>query len=337
VLNVHPGTLAGQAYTNYTVIQFNYSPTKPYRQTPYVNGTYYTYRINRYTDPFAYEDPEETPGQILPLPYSSVAGFNIFQFNSGEFFTALTQDDVGGLRYLYSRNQVFVENLLTNAVLGQPIGNSPWVPFFIATNIIAAPTNFATVGTNAVATSNLLVTTALRPGIDKLIFHRVNFDSLLGNTFVPITNSWNDAYITNGQIKFQAVQRVITLPDILFIVDDVGFTLNGWPVVAGRTSTTNWLNNDALNGFDQNVDGGPGVIQPPVRIYFSNRLPHFRNSVPFFLSSSLVNDPYSEAGNVPSVIWGSFDATTNPVVVYPHYMQMTVDTLRAYTVGGGTP
>ena len=339
--NAHVTTQGGLTWTNYTVIQYNFSPTKPYVQTPYVNGIYYTYTISKITGPpLTYEDPEETPGQIpgccAGLPYSSVAGYNLLNPNGGEFFTGLTQDEVGGLRYLYNSSRLVVETLQTNAVLGSPIGASPWVPFFIPTNLISAPTNFANLGGTATTNgSNLVINIALRPGINKLQFQRVNFDSMLGNTFTPITNNWNDAYVTNGQLKLQSVQRVITQPDILFIVDDLGFTtFEGLPVWMARSSTTNWVNNDALNGYDSNVDGGPGTIEPPVNIWFSNRLPYFENYTGqgnYFVNGMSANADGQE-GASRSAIWGSYDATTNAIVIYPQYLGITVGDLRAIAV-----
>ena len=329
--NAHTGTTAGQPYTNYTVIQYNYSPIYPYGVTPYVNNVYYTYDINSYTLPYVMEDAEEVAGSGL-FPFSTVAGFNMNEFNEGEFFTALTQDDVGGLKYLYSKDRLCVENLLTNASFGKALsGGSPWMPYFTSTN-------FITQGTNATLQTNVLVVAALRPGINKLQFQRVNYDSLLGNTFIPFTNYWTDTYVSNGVLQIQPVQRVITRPDFLFVVDDLGiFTDSGWPIIAYRTDTSNWQNNDAINGNDTvNSDGGPGVIQPPVTISFSKRLPYFRNYNGYYVgTTSTRGQVNNQAAAESSMIWGSFDATTNAAVVYPAYRNITVNDLRSYTVGGG--
>jgi hypothetical protein len=337
IYSKHTETVGGQDYTNYTVRQYNYSPVGDHHATPIVNGTYYTYKLTLY--PLAappFDDMVEAPVGLFP--YSSVAGFGIYTFNTGEFFPSLTQDDIGGLRWLYHRDRLVVENLITNAILGQPIGGgSPWLPFFTSTNFITP----GTTATNAAAfVTNVLTFQALRPGINKLQFQRVNYDSLLGNRFNPFTNYWTDTYLSNGVMQLQPAQRVITQPDILFVVDDLGvFALSGLPVIAARSGTGNWQNNDPFNGADGAVDGGPGVIQGPVSITFSRLLPYFENYLPYYVSGIGGNTASDDetAASPPSMIWGSFDATTNAPVIFPAYGRITLDDLRAYAVQGGTP
>jgi len=193
--------------------------------------------------------------------------------NPGEFFTTLTEDDIGGLRYLVSTNNVNFETLL------------PTVSGF---------------GTNA----NTFVNGAWRPGIDKITFIPEPIDPLNGEFFSAITNQFTDTYITNGTIMQQQVARVIARPDFLFCAGDVNDGLQGIPFM-DRTGTTNWVNNAALNGNPAN--GGPGVIQPPVRITF-NKLGLG------FVKYSFDSDETAESYPIS---WSTFDNSTNPPVVYP--------------------
>jgi len=163
----------------------------------------------------------------------------------------------------------------------------------------------------------------IRPGINKFVFQRVNYDSLLGQTLIPVTNLFTDSVITNGQLVIQPIQRSTVQPDILFLVQDVGVNaISGIPNLSTRTDTTGWQNNDPINGFS-NL-GGPGVIVPQVRITFTDVLPFLVNFQPNFLDDS---------GS--SFIWGSFDGTTNAPIIYPNYLGITVQDLQNAVLGIG--
>ncbi|HEY6169507.1 MAG TPA: hypothetical protein VI454_15810, partial [Verrucomicrobiae bacterium] len=170
------------------------------------------------------------------------------------------------------------------------------------------------VGTPPTIITNIAVSQALRPGVDKITFVRAAYDSLLG-TFIPQTNTYIDSYVTNSMIVTQAVRRIITgAPEILFAAADVGVVL-GVPVLGTRNTAAapNWINNDNING--RSALAGPGVIQAPgpnsasVTITFNKVGPWRINQNPFFLDEL----------NFVSLgfVWGSFDGSTNPPVVYP--------------------
>jgi len=152
---------------------------------------------------------------------------------AGGFYRGLTYDDVGGLRYLLSTNNVNYETLLPGIV---------------------------GVGTNA----NSFVDGAWRPGVDKISFVPQPVDSLAG-AFLPMTNQFTDTYITNSVLMHQQVARMISQPDFLFSAR--AFTGKFSCPDVSRTGTANWINNAALNG---NLSGaGPGVIQPPITIAYN--------------------------------------------------------------------
>jgi hypothetical protein len=211
----------------YYIVERNFDP-QTLNASSYVNDTFYSAYIAIFTDlslvivPFAVDPFSEI--------YTAVADFDL---NMGGFYTGLTYDDVGGLAYLLSTNNVNYETLLPD-VCG--------------------------IGTNA----NSFVNGAWRPGVDKIAFVPQPVDSLSG-AFLPTTNQFTDTYITNGNTIQQQVQRVITQPDFLFSVADTGEGDVTTPLFA-RTGTTNWINNAAANGKTNGA--GPGVIQPSVQIVF---------------------------------------------------------------------
>lgn len=317
-------------FTNYTVIQLNYDPIT-LAPSRYVNGVLYNYQIFDALGPQGGEWASAVEWyQLDPLyqPYSSVAGgggSSDYQLGSspsdsflgigvfgaglsvGHFYTGLTRDDVGGLRYLLSTNHM-VFDTLPATVLPRTSGTrgSPWAPVlgFGGTNAAGLSNIVTSAGTNFTN----FVRTAYRPGVDKISFQRV---SVFGTNFTPITLRYTDRFInpTNGRIVKQPVERLVLQPDILFQVRDLGTVLD-IPVSSTRTGTANWTNNAALNSFYSGAGmGGPGTIFPPVVITFSDQVP--------FLSNFEPGETDGEA--FTGFVWGSFDGTTRPPVVYPIY------------------
>jgi hypothetical protein len=339
------GRQAFQFITNYSVIMMNYDPVT-IQPSRYVNGVLYNYAIFDALGPVGGEWASAVEWyQLDPLrlPYSSVAGgtansdltlgdspspasgFFVGQaLTVGQYFSGLTRDDVGGLRHLLSPKNVVFESLLPTVIPASAIQrSSPWAPI-LSTNIAGA-TNVAVtniLGTNILA--NFAVT-AIRGGVDKLTFQRVNFDSIIGSTFTPITNRYTDLYFnpTNGRTVKQKVSRVILRPDIVFAAGDIG-TIQEVPWEVSRTGTAGWSNNAALNSFVPGLNlGGPGVITPGIDVIFSDLLPFF-----FAISDGLDSD-----FPVP-ITWGSFDGSNRAPVVYPIFQhplmpQLSLEYLRS--------
>ena len=101
-----PGAMC-PAY-NYAVVQRNFDPVSA-TYSSYVNGTLYGYTILELCG----FNPNPLPpigGETIPYPvdpaaqnvFNSVAAQNLIL--GGQFFTGLTRDDLGGLRYLYGTN-----------------------------------------------------------------------------------------------------------------------------------------------------------------------------------------------------------------------------------------
>jgi hypothetical protein len=327
-------TFGGLTVTNYSVIKLNFDPITR-QPSSYVNGVFYPYTILDPIGTLMYADAVESAPDALAFQFSSVAGgggtlslsaflgslgrTNFFiTAGAGQYYPGLTQDDVGGLRFLYGTNNLATELLLPDVAGGRPLaGGSPWQSYFISTNFFATGTNF-------IFNTNLIVQ-GLRPGVGKLHFRRVFFDSLVGQAFVTITNLYTDTIITNARALIQPVQRMIARPDIVFTVQDLGLAAdNVTPFATARTITTGWQNNDLING--QSTLGGPGVITPQVNIQFTDLYPFFINEAPGFVDNTTA---------FTSATWASFDGTTNAPVIYSQYGTVTLQDLRNFFLSGG--
>jgi hypothetical protein len=306
-------TIGGVVITNYSVVKLNYDPVT-FAPSSYVNGQLYDYEV---VEPImirgiTYAEAQEIPiNQPSPYAFSAVADFVL---GPGEYFFALSQDDVGGLRFLYNKNNFAVEPLLPG-ITGSAISSSPWAPY-VGTNVLT---------TNVTATNVVgnLIVTGVRPGLNKLRFKKVKYDSLVSQLFVPVTNSYTDTVITNSRVVRQSLQRGLTQPDLLFLADDAGLAFNLVPNSGTRTATAAWQNNDALNGNDGITGdqlGGPGVITPQIRLSFSDQWPYWLNLSPDFLTGG---------DDLPaSAVWGSFDENTDVPVIYPLWLNLTLEDLQ---------
>jgi len=324
--------------TNYHVISMNYDPLT-LNPTNQVNGVYYTYRISEVN---GVADAVEYPVTATDLvQYSAVAGGHL---GAGYFYTGLTRDDVGGIKYLLSTNNLAVEGLLPNVYRGGPSSSSSygWIPYFGGTNVLSntlsASNFFTSLNAGRTNTTNFYVN-GIRGGVNKVWFTRVEFDNFLGNTFSNVngtanstlTNYYTDYVIVTNKLVSQPVYRVISRPDIVFYADHLGF-VNGVtpdgrpdiePVLITRTAP-NWINNDALNGGT--IEGGPGVISTgagttnSLSITFTSDLGGLYNYSPYYLN---------EGWSITGWRWASFDQTTRPPVIYPTYDQITIDQLLA--------
>lgn len=322
-------TVGPGALTNYGIIIQNYDPVT-LRPSTNVNDINWGYQIFDPAIPGVADAVENalSPDFLLNYPVAENLPF------SGYFYERLSYDDVGGFRYIYNTNTTVVETLLNTGSTvvqrgsGAGIGSSPWT-------IVLGPTNVGTNGfsfTNLVNPSNV-VDQVLRPGINKLNFFRVEYDSLIGQTFRAVTNFYTDTYISNATVLHQPLQRIIRQPDILFTAEDLGLLpASVFPVFTARTGTAGWVNNSALNSHGGANVYGPGIITPPVVIRFTDLLPFYFNSNPAFLGGDLP----TEASQTFEGSWGSYDASTNAVVIYPDYMGITIDTIRTVLTNKAT-
>ncbi|HEV2392617.1 MAG TPA: hypothetical protein VG146_09670, partial [Verrucomicrobiae bacterium] len=130
----------------------------------------------------------------VPLGFTVADGFSgISPF--GAFYTGLSYDDVGGLRFLLNQTNVNYATLLPDVQLAP--GSDP---------------------------QQKLVDGAWRAGVEKITFVQQSFDSEWQP--IPMTVPFTDTYFTNGIVMQQAAQRVVSQPDFLFCAGDNGPT---WP------------------------------------------------------------------------------------------------------------
>ncbi len=290
--------------TNYFVIRRNYDP-ETWLTTSYINGVLWTYPLVTDRTPAASWVYTEPVDPLANLGYfnAPVASYTTFQ-TAGTFYTGLTRDDVGGLRYIYRPDNYNIEQL-GPGVAGIAGGGGPWGPPAGGTNAV---------GTNAVGT-NVLVNAALRGGRNKIQFKRVNFDGMLG-FFTPITNTFTDTYVANGFEGTQSLERPLVTPDILFDAGDVQLgdaedTIWGWFI-----ENQAWV----FGGAATNTTGGAGLHLGPGTIPGGSGGPAFTftfNTITDILWNTFPFDNQDELTATRSYIWGSFDGTTNAPVVYP--------------------
>lgn len=276
-------------FGDYSITRFNYDPVTV-TPSSYVNGTLWTYNIFE-SIPAQISDAVE----VLPGPLNNetinfpVAATSFTPLSSGYYFTTLTRDDIGGIRYLLRPRRTAIEPLLPDI---QPGGGHAWSPF-LTNNIL---TN-GVLGTNG--------STGLRKGLGKIRFRKV---LAYQTPFKPVRYVYDDAFIDSlGFDRKQSVVRTITTPDITFAAADT------YPATVTRTGTAGWTDNDALDGVTSL--GGPGIIAPPMIFTFNNTPRIVRNVTPFFVTEPFITN--TNARGLFEPVWASFDGTTNAPIIYP--------------------
>jgi hypothetical protein len=283
-------------------------------ETSYINGRLWTY-----FDIGDFDTPPESDvfnttvdpldfGRFDPVAASrdAFSGFSI-----GSYFSGLTRDDVMALKFIYQAGNWNYESLLpgsTNAgssVVSGGTGSGPWtIP---TTNVIVIP------GGGGVGVGGLINPT-VRFGVDKPTLLRGEYDSILGQLFTPVTVVFVETVVTNSVFVSQAVQRVITTPDILYDAADLQGPAEPGLIASFLDVLTvadgSWQNNNGLNG-QAITKAGPGVIQPPVRIGFENV-----GFITLETATGFIGNAVQGVGGLPYFILGAFDGTTNEPVVF---------------------
>jgi hypothetical protein len=171
------------------IIQRNFDPVN-FEPTRYVNTIRFTYFIYDASEfaPYLFPEGNRIAIEIAidqiesPFAESAVAAalpnLSTVGPRAGEYFTVLTRDDLGAVKYLLDTNNINVEPVLTSVFASDGSAN--------------------------------FVHVAARPGVDKIMFQRFDPGSH------SITNFFVDAYFDNGARKTQSLRRVIETPDIMF-------------------------------------------------------------------------------------------------------------------------
>ncbi len=235
--------------TNYVVIQRNFDPAT-FNASQFVNTNLFTYQTMEFPSPLGADAVDISVFPGVPAPPVTGSFDSVGTDFGGVYYPGLTRDDLGGLRYLLSRYNTHVEQLLPD-VQG--------------------------CGTNA----NNFVNLATRPGVDKITFQRVDYDAVVVRG-QAITNDYVDIYLANGVPVPQTLRRISTKPDIIFTAADLGVSSFGVPIMTAQTGTTNWINNSLFNSAL--AGDGPGIIQPGIVIAFNKVGPTWLNWTPGLLS-----------------------------------------------------
>jgi hypothetical protein len=300
---------ASACFFEYVVVNRNFDP-QTFNPTAYVNGTLYTYDIvdnclvgGAPQSGDAFERPADTTQSALT--YTAVATKEAIK--PGGFFLGLTRDDVGGLRYLYRKNNYNVEALdPDSAAGGVGSASSPWqiVVSSNSTTGVVAPAAGTT-------TSNL---PGIYGGVEKITFVKVAYDSLLSTTFKPITYHYNMTYVTNGRLAQVGVTRTVTAPDIIFSAGDL---VSNGPPVTFNAYTRGQIGGYVVDGTAQTSAGGnvvASVFSPRFQITFNSVGPLSVNEGAVTTSPSFLGQG---TGLTPIFWWGSYDGSTNTPVLFP--------------------
>jgi hypothetical protein len=317
---------------NFLTVKRNYDPFT-LLPSSFVNGTLYTYQIGL----IGVDQWDATEISLDPNePNTTVAGYSTgnglvddrvrrIHASRGLFFTGITRDDMGGLRYLYHPGTVAVETLPTGTTLktsrqvdliSSSGGSSQgtWTPSY-GVGFVAGGTN----GTTAA-----VVDAAVRRGVDKIRFIRGDVGNpLLASFKRPVVIRYSDTYSTNGiagNFRSQTVERTLTRPDIIFSAGDLGNATPGLPIpIAVRRPTgQNFVDLSTQNSMNNATTGsevaplGPGVIDAgssPITINIARMGLQELNSNSF--------DNLTEEQGFTSFVWGSYDGSTNAPTVYP--------------------
>lgn len=275
---------------NYFTINRAYDPVT-HDPTFYVNGQAYGFEIwDGCSIGVNVGDAIETVNDVTATTFTAVATPQGLQL--GGYYLGLTRDDMGGLQYLYKKDNYAFESLDSNTV-ALPFSSS-WESIGIS-NAITGVSNF----------------TGVLGGVEKVTFVKVAYDSLFGTNFTPIVYRSSVPFVTNSKLGKLQVTRTITAPDILFTAADL--------VVNAGTPNYNPLartNGFILSGY-VSPGGGvvPSTIGAPLLVILNNVGPVFYNVSPVSFGYGLDSWNYYE---YPVFNWGSFDGSTNPPTLYPN-------------------
>jgi hypothetical protein len=281
----------------YRVIKRNFDPVNWFPSS-YVNGTLYTFVIQTTCSP-APERSEafEEPVDPTAATHTSLSAGN-FGISIGAFRSGLTRDDAGAMHYIYRRERYSQETFPAGTLFGVGGGGAAWTPVNpFLTNIALTNVSF------------------VRPGVDRIRFVRTHYDSLVGTTFLGATNDYRAQLVVNGRQQSLQVRHIAAAPDFLFTAFDPPNPLMDSAVF--RTEPQFVPSTGVPGGEAGNVPGTiqsvAGSLTPTVSITYS------KLGVNLFLG---LGNFLREADGSPNFMWGSFDGSTNPPVVYPDYVSL---------------
>ena len=346
----------------YTVVMRNFNildtPLNEVQYSPYVNDILYSYYI--------LEVCSGSPvlAQTVPFPvdpgastiYSSVAGFAL-QF--GGFYTGLTRDDVAGLRYLYSSNNINFEN--TSSSGGQLLFSNALAQIQVTT--LSFSLLFAQAATNDPATLSLLYPGLAFLSVQTNIVNQfgtnifafyTNVAGPFTNHFGPFTNTSGSyasgspiqygnfvtpnpvtlslgeflaAAATNDPAALQLLYPDLILSQVVTNAQQVQVVANTAPYFTNQIGLPVYTNNlpgGLTNGFYFTNQPGPTAINFPLTSQLFTNVDLFQ-----FSQQIRTNDPATLQALYPSlVIVSSYSTPTNTDV--PNVVTYFTNALPGY-------
>jgi hypothetical protein len=231
-----PGNTTCPDQTTYQVIMRNFdivnSPLNQPQYSPYINGSLYTYFIDEIcSSPAAPPNADALEILIDPLvnnpPVSSSGEDNL---SVGFFYDGLTRDDVAGLRYLLSSNNINTEAVATGSLLLTTNVSTPIVITTLPLSLLSQATtldpvtllalpNFAGLVISSVVTNfsfgtTTNVTTSLQsppigspagtPAIQVTVTNLIPY-TLVTNYTYTFANIFTNSFTTNSTITTQTI------------------------------------------------------------------------------------------------------------------------------------
>jgi hypothetical protein len=282
--------------------------TDPVTLSPsdYVNGRLYTYEIwDGCSIGVNVGDAVEYPADSTTQSYTAVATPEGLQL--GGYYLGLTRDDMGGLKYLYRKNNYSFQSLDSNTV-AYPFSSS-WESVGIS-NAITGISNF----------------TGVLGGVEKIEFVYTPYDSEFGTNFHTRTYSYSIPYVTNFTLGKLQVTRTLTAPDIIFTAANLIA-----PEAIFNYTALQRTNTFIASGY---VSPGGGVVTgtmaAPLLVVLNNAGPVYLNINPTMLGQ--LPGEYLE---YPVFNWGSFNGSANAPTNYPNGASLEELELQVASGAGG--
>ena len=245
---------------------------------------------------------------------------------------ALTYDDAGGLKYLYSTNNFIWEDLPATTMILEPAQFLPphlasrWpdpsgrlTPMFphSGSQNFVSPTPTMTTTAMGIPGFNLggangpaVMGEALRGGIDKFQFYHGPLDSLLGLNFNPTNFTWMDTFVFQN-----------SLPNVVNISDANGRTIR---TINNKRSGIQWLTPNAdtkglnfwqqghVESFFHSQKVGRDVFTPDL-IFTAANLPNSPDGVPVGWQRPI--NVYTNMNHLNAGFLGTADTNLGPGII----------------------
>ena len=334
LMTLFPGLVVASTTTNYIIASgstvtayFTNQIGAPIGSPPLlvVVTNYYSYPLAIYTDTFANVVTNHyyatTIGALVTTSFGRRIGAPIGsplipQTTTNYFYLTLPNGAslASGDYYLLPTNlcgidliqpSIFSTNITTTNFLTSANTNFNGTNLFYNQAVVTHSTQY-TYFIHPVTCSEATNATSIYEGVENVKFVRANYDSLIGQFFQPITNTYTMVSITNSRTYLQNFLRIITQPDILLSADNqnAANTFNGTV-----QRNINFDQGNILPGL-----AGPGVINAPSTFSYNKLGAAYYNGPSGSTNAFLLN----ETTQVPSLAWASFDGSTNDPVVYPN-------------------